>query len=79
MTAKSSVRSLIKSSYRDMSQTSKKLADYVLNNVVAVSRSSISEVAKEVGVADSTVFHHRTKYAGKQKRKNFCMPGLAVV
>lgn len=56
MTAKSSVRSLIKSSYRDMSQNSKKIADYVLNNVVAVSRSSISEVAKEVGVADSTVF-----------------------
>ena len=56
MSANTSVRSLIRSSYRDMSQASKRIADYVLTNIVVVSRSTISDVANELGVADSTVF-----------------------
>ncbi len=56
MVSKRSVSSIIKSSYRDMPQTSKKIADFVLNNSFVVSRSTISEIADELNVADSTVF-----------------------
>lgn len=55
------VRMRIKSLYRDMSSKEKLIADYVLDNIKKVSRSSISEISSELGLADSTFFQFSRK------------------
>lgn len=57
----SSVRMKIKQSYRDMGAKDKIIADYVLNNIKKVSRSTISEISTELGLADSTFFQFTRK------------------
>ncbi|MEG0330624.1 MAG: MurR/RpiR family transcriptional regulator [Longicatena sp.] len=55
------VRMRIKSLYREMSSKEKLIADYVLDNIKKVSRSSISEISSELGLADSTFFQFSRK------------------
>ena len=50
------VKMRIKSTYRDMNPKEKQIADYILANIKLVSRSSISDLAHNLGVADSTVY-----------------------
>lgn len=55
------VKMRIKSLYRDMSAKEKTIADYVLDNIKKVSRSSINEIATELNIADSTFFQFARK------------------
>ncbi len=65
-----SIKTRIKSMYREMNQTEKKIADYVLSNAKIISRNSISDVAKELQLADSTFFQF-TKKLGYNGFKDF--------
>lgn len=64
--AQESVRLKIKSIYRDLSVKEKSIADYILKNTKQVSRSTINELANELGIADSTFFQFTRKlgYSG---------------
>lgn len=46
----------IKSMYNDFSPKEQAIADYILENPSKVSHSSISDLAAELGIADSTFF-----------------------
>lgn len=65
-----SVKMRIKSTYRDMNPKEKQIADYILENIKLVSRSSISDISRALGVADSTVYQF-TKKLGYEGFKDF--------
>ena len=46
----------IKSTYKNFNKTEKKIADYILKNPQKIIYSTISQVATELEVADSTIF-----------------------
>lgn len=51
-----SIRLKIKTLYKDLSPKEQAIADYILENPSKVSHSSISDLANELGMADSTFF-----------------------
>lgn len=57
----SSISVIIKRSYRDMNQNEKKIADYILLNQEKISRSSITDLSKDLNIADSTVYNFTRK------------------
>lgn len=57
----SSIRLKIKTMYKNLSQKEQAIADYVLENPKMVSHSSISDLATELDVADSTIFQFAKK------------------
>lgn len=67
---KLTVKMRIKSAYRGMSKTEKQIADYILENIKLVSRSTISELSNRLGIADST-FYQFTKKIGYDGFKDF--------
>ena len=62
----------IKSMYNDFSPKEQAIADYILENPSKVSHSSISDLAAELGIADSTFFQF-TKKLGFNGFKDFKM------
>ena len=52
-----SIRLKIKTLYKDLSPKEQAIADYILENPSKVSHSSISDLANELGMADSTFFN----------------------
>lgn len=62
---KSSICLTIKSIYRDLNNKEKLVADYILHNPKKASRATISEIATEIKVADSTVFQFTRKLGYK--------------
>lgn len=60
----------IKSMYTDFSPKEQAIADYILENPSKVSHSSISDLAAELGIADSTFFQF-TKTLGFSGFKDF--------
>lgn len=67
-----SIRLKIKSIYKNLSPKEQSIADYILENPSKVSHSSISDLAQELGIADSTFFQF-TKKLGYSGFKNFKM------
>lgn len=67
-----SIRLKIKTIYRDLSKKEKIIADYLLDNPKKVSRSTINEIANELGMADSTLFQFTRKlgYNGYRDFRN---------
>ncbi len=57
-------------SYRDMNPKEKQIADYILENTKLISRSTISDIAQNLGIADSTVYQF-TKRLGYDGFKDF--------
>lgn len=51
----------IKTIYRDLSKKEKLIADFILKNSEDIIHETISEMAKKIGVADSTLFHFTRK------------------
>ncbi len=70
-----SIRLQIKSMYKDFSPKEQAIADYVLKNPSKVSHSSISDLANELEIADSTFFQF-TKKLGYNGFKDFKMSML---
>lgn len=64
------VKMRIKSTYRDLNPKEKQIADYIMDNIKLVSRSSISDISRSLGVADSTVYQF-TKKLGYNGFKDF--------
>lgn len=64
------VKMRIKSTYRDLNPKEKQIADYIIDNIKLVSRSSISDISRSLGVADSTVYQF-TKKLGYNGFKDF--------
>lgn len=60
----------IKSLYRDLSKKEKAIADFILENSDEIGDDSISDVARKIGVADSTLFQFAKKL-GYQGFKDF--------
>lgn len=60
----------IKSMYKDFSPKEQAIADYIVENPTKVSHSSISDLAAELGIADSTFFQF-TKTLGFNGFKDF--------
>ena len=60
----------IKSLYRDLSKKEKVIADYLLKNPDGLNSNSISDTARKIGVADSTIFQF-TRKLGYQGFKDF--------
>ncbi|NLM66127.1 MAG: MurR/RpiR family transcriptional regulator [Enterococcus sp.] len=71
----SSIRLIIKTMYKNLSQKEQVIADYILENPKKVSHSSISDIASELEVADSTIFQF-TKKIGYNGFKDFKMAML---
>ncbi|MBM7710141.1 MurR/RpiR family transcriptional regulator [Enterococcus lemanii] len=71
----SSIRLIIKTMYKNLSQKEQAIADYILENPKKVSHSSISDIASELEVADSTIFQF-TKKIGYNGFKDFKMAML---
>ncbi len=67
-----SIRLTIKSMYKDFTPKEQAIADYILNDPQKVSRSSISDIAKDLDIADSTFFQF-TKKIGFSGFKEFKM------
>lgn len=61
--------------YKNLSQKEQAIADYILENPKKVSHSSISDIASELEVADSTIFQF-TKKIGYNGFKDFKMAML---
>ena len=70
-----SIRLKIKTLYKDLSPKEQAIADYILENPSKVSHSSISDLANELGMADSTFFQF-TKKLGYNGFKDFKMAML---
>lgn len=66
----SPIRLQIKSMYTDFSPKEQAIADYILENPSKVSHGSISDLASELGIADSTFFQF-TKKLGFNGFKDF--------
>lgn len=58
---KETIKLKIKSIYRDLSPKEKIIADYILKDPKSVSRSTISDISNELGIADSTFFQFTRK------------------
>lgn len=65
-----SIRLLIKTLYKDLSPTEQIIADYVMENTESIGHGSISEMANELNIADSTIFQF-TKKLGFSGFKDF--------
>ncbi|WP_034551752.1 MurR/RpiR family transcriptional regulator [Carnobacterium funditum] len=65
-----SIRLQIKTMYNDFSPKEQAIADYILENPSKVAHSSISDLANELEIADSTFFQF-TKKLGFNGFKNF--------
>lgn len=65
----------IKTLYNDLSPKEQVIADYILENPSKVSHSSISDLANDLGIADSTFFQF-TKKIGYNGFKDFKMAML---
>ena len=65
------IRLKIKSLYRELSPTEKKIADYVLEQPGKASRSTINEIAQTLNIAVSTFFQFTRKlgYSGFKEFK----------
>lgn len=70
-----SIRLQIRTMYNDFSPKEQAIADYVLENSSKVAHSSISDLANELGIADSTFFQF-TKKLGYNGFKDFKMAML---
>ncbi|HFU5892656.1 TPA: MurR/RpiR family transcriptional regulator, partial [Enterococcus faecium] len=70
-----SIRLQIKTMYNDFSPKEQAIADYILENPSKVSHSPISNLASELGIADSTFFQF-TKKLGYNGFKDFKMAML---
>lgn len=70
MKKNASVIMVIKTAYRDMGVKDRKIADYVLNNTKEASRSSITDIASKLNLAESTIFQF-TKKLGYKGFKDF--------
>ncbi|MDH6364942.1 RpiR family carbohydrate utilization transcriptional regulator [Enterococcus sp. PF1-24] len=70
-----SIRLKIKTMYNDFSPKEQAIADYILENPEKISHSSISDLATELGIADSTLFQF-TKKLGYNGFKDFKMTML---
>lgn len=70
-----SIRLKIKTLYNDLSPKEQAIADYILENPSKVSHGSISNLANELGIADSTFFQF-TKKLGYNGFKDFKMAML---
>lgn len=70
-----SIRLQIKTMYKDFSPKEQAIADYILKNPSKVSHSSISDLASELEIADSTLFQF-TKKLGYNGFKDFKMTML---
>lgn len=70
MNKKASVIMTIKTAYRDMGAKDRCIADYVLENTKEASRSSITDIANKLNLAESTVFQF-TKRLGYSGFKEF--------
>lgn len=68
----SSIRLTIKSMYKNLTPTEQAIADYILKDPQKISRSSISDIAKDLDIADSTFFQF-TKKIGFSGFKDFKM------
>lgn len=70
----------IRAAYKELRQSEKKVADYVLQNTEKVINSSISEIAKESNVSEATVirFCKATGFIGFQDLKLALAKGSAV-
>lgn len=60
----------IKSLYKDFSPKEQAIADYILENPSKVSHSSISDLAAELGIADSTF---------SNSQKHWVLMGLKIL
>lgn len=58
----------IKTNSRNFTKKESAIADYVLSNTKQVSKMTISEIAKELGFADSTIFQFTRKLGYKSFR-----------
>lgn len=65
-----SIRLLIKTMYKDFSPTEQNIADYIMEHTDKIGHQSISELAKELEIADSTIFQF-TKKLGFSGFKDF--------
>lgn len=65
-----SIRLLIKTMYEDLSPTEQSIADYIMENTDKIGHQSISELANELDIADSTIFQF-TKKLGFSGFKDF--------
>ncbi|MGM9903778.1 phosphosugar isomerase transcriptional regulator [Enterococcus sp. 10A9_DIV0425] len=70
-----SIRLKIKTLYKDLSPKEQAIADYILEHPNKVIHSSISDLAHELGIADSTFFQF-TKKIGYNGFKDFKMAML---
>lgn len=70
-----SIRLKIKTMYDDFSPKEQAIADYILENPNKISHSPISDLANELGIADSTFFQF-TKKLGYNGFKDFKMAML---
>ena len=62
---KQSIKLKIKALYRDLSKKESAIADFILNDPKTASRMTISEIASELGFADSTIFQFTRKLGYK--------------
>lgn len=69
---KNSIRLTIKSMYKDLTPKEQVIADYILKHPQKVSHNSISDIAKDLDIADSTFFQF-TKKIGFSGFKEFKM------
>ena len=65
---KQSIKLKIKALYRDLSKKESAIADFILNDPKTASRMTISEIASELGFADSTIFQSTLKLGYKAFR-----------
>ena len=63
-----SLKIKIKTNLRNFTKKESAIADYVLSNTKQVSKMTISEIAKELGFADSTIFQFTRKLGYKSFR-----------
>lgn len=65
-----SIHLLIKTMYKNFSPTEKLIADYILENIGKIGNKSITDLANELNIADSTIFQF-TKKLGFSGYKDF--------
>lgn len=63
-----SIKIKIKTNLRNFTKKESAIADYILSNTKQVSKMTISEIAKELGFADSTIFQFTRKLGYKSFR-----------
>lgn len=63
-----SIKIRIKTNYRNFTKKEKIIADYIISNMKKASKMTISEIALELGFADSTIFQFTKKLGYKSFR-----------